>query len=38
MEIISNKHCIIGEGPIWNEFNHKLYQVNGFGAYHEREF
>lgn len=32
MEIISNKHCIIGEGPIWNEFNHKLYQVNGFGA------
>lgn len=31
MEIISNKHCIIGEGPIWNEFNHKLYQVNGFG-------
>ena len=32
MKIISNKHCIIGEGPIWNEINHKLYQVNGFGA------
>ena len=32
MEILYNKNCIIGEGPIWNEFNNKLYQVNGFGA------
>lgn len=30
MEILSKKRCIIGEGPIWNEFNKKLYQVNGF--------
>lgn len=32
MRILSKKHCIIGEGPVWNEFNNKLYQVNGFGA------
>lgn len=31
MKILSNERCIIGEGPIWNEFNNKLYQVNGFG-------
>ncbi|MEE1280344.1 MAG: SMP-30/gluconolactonase/LRE family protein [Oscillospiraceae bacterium] len=30
MKILSNKHCIIGEGPIWNKFNNKLYQVNGY--------
>ncbi|MEE0946353.1 MAG: SMP-30/gluconolactonase/LRE family protein [Acutalibacteraceae bacterium] len=30
MKILSEKHCIIGEGPVWNEFNNKLYQVNGF--------
>lgn len=29
MEILSTKRCYIGEGPIWNEFNGKLYQVNG---------
>ena len=23
MEIISKKRCVIGEGPIWNEFNKK---------------
>ena len=31
MEIISDKRCIIGEGPIWNEFEKKLYYTNGFG-------
>ena len=31
MKILSKKHCVIGEGPIWNEFEHKLYHVNGFG-------
>ena len=30
MEILSKKRCIIGEGPIWNEFEHKLYHVNGY--------
>ncbi|MBO7170403.1 MAG: SMP-30/gluconolactonase/LRE family protein [Clostridia bacterium] len=25
------KRCIIGEGPIWNEKEKKLYYVNGFG-------
>ena len=31
MKIISDKRCIIGEGPIWNEFEKKLYYTNGFG-------
>lgn len=31
MKILSRERCIIGEGPIWNEFNNKLYQVNGYG-------
>ena len=31
MEMISNHRCIIGEGPIWNELENKLYQVNGYG-------
>ena len=30
MKILSDKRCVIGEGPVWNEFNKKLYQVNGF--------
>jgi drug/metabolite transporter (DMT)-like permease len=30
MKVISNIHCTIGEGPIWNDFDGKLYQVNGF--------
>lgn len=30
MKILSSERCVIGEGPIWNEFNNKLYQVNGF--------
>lgn len=32
MKILSDKRCIIGEGPVWNEFDKKLYHVNGFGA------
>lgn len=32
MEIISNHRCVIGEGPIWNEAENKLYHVNGYGA------
>lgn len=31
MEILSDKRCVIGEGPIWNEFDNKLYHVNGYG-------
>lgn len=31
MRILSNKRCIIGEGPIWNEKEEKLYYTNGFG-------
>ena len=31
MNILFNKRCLIGEGPIWNEFNNKLYHVNGYG-------
>ena len=29
MRILQNKHCIIGEGPIYNVFEQRLYQVNG---------
>ncbi len=28
---IHDKRCIIGEGPIWNEKDQKLYFTNGFG-------
>ena len=31
MEILSDRRCTIGEGPIWNEFDKKLYHVNAFG-------
>lgn len=31
MRILSDKRCTIGEGPIWNEFDEKLYHVNGYG-------
>ena len=31
MRILSNKRCLVGEGPIWNPFDKKLYHVNGFG-------
>ncbi len=30
MKVLCDKHCVIGEGPIWNEFDKKLYQVNSF--------
>lgn len=30
MRVLSDKRCTIGEGPIWNEFDKKLYFVNGF--------
>ena len=30
MEVLSNKRCIIGEGPVWNVFDKKLYYVNAF--------
>ena len=29
MDIINQKRCIIGEGPIWNENEEKLYFTNG---------
>lgn len=31
MKIISEKRCIIGEGPIWNESEKRLYYTNGMG-------
>ena len=31
MKILTDKRCIIGEGPIWNEREQKLYFTNGFG-------
>ena len=31
MQIISEKRCIIGEGPVWNDFEKKLYYTNGMG-------
>ncbi len=30
MKILSQKRCIIGEGPIWCEFDNRLYHVNAF--------
>lgn len=32
MNLLSDKRCIIGEGPIWNEFDNKLYHINGYGV------
>lgn len=29
MQIISEKRCVIGEGPIWNEKEKRLYYTNG---------
>lgn len=29
MKIIDRKRCVIGEGPIWNEKENKLYYTNG---------
>lgn len=31
MQIIARKRCIIGEGPIWNDFEKKLYYTHGRG-------
>ena len=31
MKIIKDKRCIIGECPIWNEFEKRLYFTNGLG-------
>ena len=31
MKIINDKRCIIGEGPIWNTIEQKLYFTNGMG-------
>ena len=32
MQIISEKRCIIGEGPIWNDAEKRLYYTNGMGG------
>ena len=32
MKVLSDKRCIIGEGPIWNDLTNRIYHVNGFGA------
>ena len=32
MKIITEKRCIIGEGPVWNGFEKKLYYTNGMGG------
>lgn len=32
MKIVSEKRCNIGEGPIWNDKEQKLYYTNGFGG------
>lgn len=32
MKILSRKRCKLGEGPIWNEKEQKLYYTNGYGA------
>ena len=31
MKLISTKRCLIGEGPIWNRFDNKLYYVSAKG-------
>ena len=31
MKILSQKRCIIGEGPVWCEFDRRIYHVNGGG-------
>ena len=32
MEQLTEYRCIIGEGPVWNPADGKLYQVNGFAV------
>ena len=31
MKILSQKRCIVGEGPIWNEIKDSLYYTNAYG-------
>lgn len=31
MQIINDKRCIIGEGPVWNDCEKRLYYTNGMG-------
>lgn len=31
MELICKHRCIIGESPVWNEFEKRLYFTNGYG-------
>ena len=31
-KILDSKRCNLGEGPIWNEKEQKLYYTNGYGA------
>ena len=31
MEVLSQKRCIVGEGPIWNEKEKRLYYTNAYG-------
>lgn len=31
MKIISEKRCLIGEGPVWNDKEQILYYTNGLG-------
>ncbi len=32
MKLICKHRCIIGEGPIWNDFEKRLYFTNGMGG------
>ena len=32
MQIVSEKRCVIGEGPIWNDKEKRLYYTNGMGG------
>lgn len=32
MQILNEKRCIIGEGPVWNDFEKRLYYTNGMGG------
>ena len=32
MEVVCRHRCTIGEGPVWNEFDNRLYFVNGFAG------
>ncbi len=32
IKVITDKRCIIGEGPIWNQYENRLYYTNGMGG------